>query len=127
MHGGIFKNISNNFSSSIPISKLRFAGSGMGASLKTHQNILSSIPNPSLPFAGSKHIKIFHLQVLNQKSHFSGSCMGGGKRGSAGLESQAGEGVGEEEFLARFNPLNHPSRNSNPLPPRPRLACLTIL
>ena len=29
--------------------------------------------------------------------------MGGGKRGSAGLEPQAGEGVGEEEFLARSN------------------------
>ena len=28
--------------------------------------------------------------------------MGGSKRGSAGLESLAGEGVGEEEFLAKF-------------------------
>ena len=31
--------------------------------------------------------------------------MGGSKRGSAGVESLAGEGVGEEEFLARFNTL----------------------
>ena len=31
--------------------------------------------------------------------------MGGSKRGSAGVESLAGEGVGEEEFLARFKPL----------------------
>ena len=70
--------------------------------------------------------KIFHLQsirniplqvsalgfFLKPTTYFDpGSCMGGSKRGSAGVESLAGEGVGEEEFLARFNLLYQPTHS----------------
>ena len=57
---------------------------------------------PRLVHGQQKQTKLPNQTNKRNGFPLTGSCMGS-KRGSAGLESVAGEGVGEEEFLARFN------------------------